>query len=139
MPTPAQVSAAVDTYVQALASRDRDAWLAAFSADAVLVDPVPSAPVSGGDGLGRFFDGLMAMADRVTVRPRQVLVCGAEAAVVFTTVAGPDAGGGVAFDGVLLVTVDDDGKLSEVRSYWQPDAIRQAGADDEPAGGARPA
>ncbi|HET9692467.1 MAG TPA: SgcJ/EcaC family oxidoreductase, partial [Acidimicrobiales bacterium] len=116
MPTRQQVAAAVDAYVRGLSARDRDRWLQLFTDDAVLVDPVPSDPVTGRSAIAAFYDGLAAMSERLVVVARQVVVCGAEAAVTFTTVAGPAAGGGVAFDGVLVLTVADDGRVSEVRS-----------------------
>ena len=133
MPTREQVRSAVDAYADSLSRRDRDRFVALFADDAVLVDPVPTEPVTGREAIGAFYDEVASTSERLVVRLRHVVVCGAEAAVTFTTVAGPAAGGGVAFDGVLVVTVNDDGRLSELRSYWEPDRLRPAPAADEVA------
>ena len=125
MPSPEQVRAAVDGYAAHLQARDRDAWLALFADDATVVDPVPSEPVVGRDAIAAFYDGLARMAERYRLEQRDVHVCGAQAALEYTLVAGPATGGGVAFDAVGVFTVDDDGRITSLTAYWEPSRLRQ--------------
>ena len=44
-------------------------------------------------------------------------VCGDEAATVFTF-TGTTQGGGIVFDGVEIFKVNDEGRIVELRAYW---------------------
>ncbi len=127
MPTPEQVSAAVAAYVDAYRQDNRqdgkDALLATFAPDAVWHDPVGAPPHEGHEGIGAFWDTVHTMADRVVLEPRDVIVCGAEAAMVFTINA--HTGGGVmVFDAVETFLVDDDGKITLLKAYWDMSRAR---------------
>jgi steroid delta-isomerase len=123
MPTPEQVRAAVDAYVDAYRQDSRDALLATFTPDAVWHDPVGESPHEGHEGIGTFWDTVHTMADRVVLEPRDVIVCGPEAAMVFTINA--HAGDGVmVFDAVETFLVDDDGKITLLKAYWDMSRAR---------------
>ncbi|MGH9095456.1 MAG: nuclear transport factor 2 family protein [Acidimicrobiales bacterium] len=123
MPTADQVRAAVDAYASALEKRDRDAWLDAFTENASVIDPVPAEPNAGREAIGKFWDGMMAMAERVVVEQRGLHLCGDQAALEYTLTLGPRQGGGMAFAGVEIFTVDDDGKITSAVAYWDPSEI----------------
>jgi len=124
MPSSDQVRAAVDGYVATFDSGDRSAWLALFSPDASLTDPVPADAVIGHKAIGEFWDGMMGMADRLRLESRAVHICGEEAALIYTVTAASSAGSGVSFDGVEIFTVDDDGLIVSAVAYWDPAQIR---------------
>lgn len=123
MTTPEQVRAAVGSYITHFQSRSREGWLALFAEDATVIDPVPAAPAVGREAIGAFWDGMAAMAERFAIVERSLHVCGDQAALVYTLVAGPAAGGGVAFDGVEIFTVDGDGRITSAVAYWDPSEI----------------
>ncbi len=123
MPTPEQVRAAVDAYVDSYRQNSRDAMLATFAPDAVWHDPVGQPPHEGHEGIGAFWDTVHTMADRIELVPTDVIVCGPEAAMVFTIQA--HAGdGGMVFDAVETFLVDDDGKISLLKADWDMSEAR---------------
>jgi steroid delta-isomerase len=123
MPSPEQVRAVVDDYLAAFPKKDREAFLGCFADDAEQVDPVPSPPNIGKEAIGRFWDNIVGMAERMEPQLDRVNVCGNEAAVVFTMNARTGDGGG-AIDIVDILEVNDDGKISSLRAYWDPAAMR---------------
>jgi steroid Delta-isomerase len=123
MPTPEQVRAAVDAYLDAYRQNSRDALLATFAPDAVWHDPVGAAPHEGHEGIGAFWDTVHTMADRIELVPTDVIVCGPEAAMVFTIQA-HTGDGGMGFDAVETFLVDDDGKITLLKAYWDMSRAR---------------
>ena len=113
----------VDDYLAAFPKKDREAFLGCFADDAEQVDPVPSPPNIGKEAIGRFWDNIVGMAERMEPQLDRVNVCGNEAAVVFTMNARTGDGGG-AIDIVDILEVNDDGKISSLRAYWDPAAMR---------------
>ncbi|HEY1635463.1 MAG TPA: SgcJ/EcaC family oxidoreductase [Acidimicrobiales bacterium] len=123
MPSPEQVRAVVDDYLAAFPKKDREAFLGCFADDAEQIDPVPSAPNIGKEAIGQFWDNIVGMADKMEPQLDRLSVCGNEAALVFTMNARTGDGGG-AIDIVDILEVNDDGKISSLRAYWDPAAMR---------------
>jgi steroid delta-isomerase len=117
MPTPEQVRAAVDAYVDAYARNDKAAFLALWAPDGVLEDPVGTPAHQGVEALGAFWDGARELADRIELSPRSVIVAGDEAAMVFDIRAHIGTGG-MLIEAVDTMRIDDDGRLVSVRAYW---------------------
>ena len=117
MPTPEQVRATVDAYVDAYARNDKAAFLALWAPDGVLEDPVGTPPHQGAEALGAFWDGARELADRIELVPVAVIVTGDEAAMVFEIHAHM-GDGGLLLQAVDVMRVDDDGRLLGVRAYW---------------------
>jgi steroid Delta-isomerase len=117
MPSPEQVRAAVDAYVAAYAANDRDAFLDVFADDGVIIDPVASPAHSGREARGAFWDTVHQLTERITFDVRDVVVCGNEAAMVFRIHAGTGEGG-IQIDAVDLFEVDDEGKVTLMKAYW---------------------
>ena len=124
MPTPEQVRSAVETYVASFNRNDREGWLAAFAEDAEHFDPVGTPPNVGREAIGAFWDRVRQLSGEIEFTARDVVVCGAEAAVPFTVSARGADGGGMEFDGVDLFAVDDEGLIASLRAYWDPVGIR---------------
>ncbi len=126
MPSPEQVQAAVDAYVAAYQENDRDAFLDAFATDGVIIDPVGTPPHAGRDARGAFWDTVHQLTERMTFDVKDVTVCGDEAAMVFRIHAATgDAG--IVLDAVDIFEVDDDGKISSMRAYWDMSRAVPAG------------
>lgn len=125
MPTPEQVRAAVESYVELFGAGNRDRWLALFAEDAVVVDPVPSEPHVGRKAIGGFWEGITSMADRVEIDQQALHICGDQAALVYSVKLANADGGGMAFDGVEVFSVDDQGLIRSVHAYWDPAELRR--------------
>jgi steroid delta-isomerase len=126
MPSPEQVRAAVDAYVDAYARNDKQAFLSLWAPDGVLEDPVGTPVHQGPDALGAFWDGARELADRIELVPRSVIVAGDEAALVFDIHA-HIGDGGMQMQAVDVMRVDDGGLLVSVRAYWDMAAATPLG------------
>ncbi|MGW5385013.1 nuclear transport factor 2 family protein [Nocardia sp. NPDC003963] len=62
-PTAADLREAVLASPRAVAAHDRAAWVGLFAGDAVVNDPVGSAPHTGTDAIARFYDTFIAPND----------------------------------------------------------------------------
>lgn len=113
MPSPEQIEAAVEAYVAAYNSDDREAFLAVWADDGVLEDPVGTPVHEGRDALGSFWDGVHELSPQIRLFPSHVHVAGDEAAMVFEIRTSA-----VVIDVVDILRVDDEGKLASVRAFW---------------------
>jgi uncharacterized protein (TIGR02246 family) len=127
MPTPEQVRAVAEAYVAASNANDKPAVLARFAPDAVWYDPVGQPPHVGAEGIGGFYDQTRALADRVEMKLRDVIVCGAEAAMVLEihVTMGESA---MTMDCIETVEVNDDGLIVGMKAYWDMSRARSRGA-----------
>ena len=123
MPTPEQIRATVDAYVDAYRRNDRQAAIDCFHPNAVWHDPVGQPPHLGHAGIGEFWDQTRKLASAIELSPTAVYVCGDEAAMVFdilTTIG--DAK--LTMQAVETFRVDDDGLVTEARAYWDAAEMR---------------
>jgi steroid delta-isomerase len=113
-------------YQATFSAGDREGWLALFADDAVLEDPVGSAPHEGLEAIAAFWDGVHARTERGTVRMTQgPAVCGREAAWAFeldVTVKGRRSLVEIIDHG----TFTDDGRIRSIRAFWSPATARPA-------------
>ena len=93
MPTPEQVRAAVDAYVDAYRQNSKEALVELFAPDGVWHDPVGAPPHEGREAIAAFWDTAHSMAEKIVLEPKDIVVCGAEAAMVFTINAHVGDGG----------------------------------------------
>ena len=117
MATPEQVREAVDTYVAAYQENDRAKLLEAFAPDGVMEDPVGTPPHVGRDAIGAFWDSAHQLADRLSFDVRDVVVCGSEAVMVFQ-IRAQIGDGGMLIDAVDVFEVGDDGKIRQVKAFF---------------------
>lgn len=111
------VRAIVDQYVSASNANDKAAVLALFAPDAVWHDPVGQPPHVGVDAISEFFDQTRTMADRIEMKPSDVIVCGNEAVMVFE-IHVTIGDGGMVMDAVETFEIDDAGLISGMKAYW---------------------
>ena len=126
MPTPDQIRSALDAYVDGFNTGDKEAWLAAFADNARQTDPVGTPENVGRVAIAGFWDRAAAMGDSIAFDMKDVIVCGDQAAMVWT-INLKQGEGGMSFDGVDIFTIDDDGKISEIKAYWEMSRARQIG------------
>lgn len=133
LPEPFQSHPARDASLasmRAVESRDRVAWLALFSDDAVVEDPIGPSPFSP-DGRGQrglaaieaFYDAVIG-PNEVRFRIDQSWACGAEVANVGTITTRMADGTVVHADGVFTYRVDGDGRIVALRAFWELDRLR---------------
>jgi uncharacterized protein (TIGR02246 family) len=112
------IEATIRAYAAAWAARDRGAWLDTFAESATQEDPVGSRMRCGREEIGEFWDTTMAAFDSIEIVPRDIFVIGDEAAMEWT-INGATAGGRVTFAGIDVFTLDDEGRITSVRAYWE--------------------
>jgi steroid delta-isomerase len=123
MPTPEEIKGVAEAYIAASNANDKDAVLALFAPDAVWFDPVGQPPHVGHDGVSEFFDQTRALADRIELELKEVIVCGTEAAMMLEIHAYM-GDGGMVMDCVETVEVDDNGKISGMKAFWDMSRAR---------------
>src|SRR5262245_34134947 len=124
--TPERVRAVVDQYVAGYRENDKAAVLALFAPDAEFHDPVGQPAHVGHEGIGAFWDQAHSLADRIVLEPRDVIVCGHEAAMIFEIHA-TIGDGGMVIDGVETFDIDDDGRIRTLRAFWDGSRARPKG------------
>jgi steroid delta-isomerase len=124
MPDADAIRATIDGYLAAFNAADRAAWLARWSPEATMEDPVGSPIRKGHEEIGAFYDDSQAMADRIRlVRTGSVRVAGHEAA--FPMEVRPVLGGTeFTVDVIDAMRFDDEGRIVAMRAYWDPTAMR---------------
>ena len=122
MPTPDQIHAAFRDYSAAVTSRDRGALLACLTDDIVQIDPYPSEPNVGKDAVLGFFEQTWTMAPELAFKPGRAIVGGDRGVFPFTIVAS-----GFEIDAVDVMTITDDGLISEITAYVDMAGARPAG------------
>lgn len=111
-----QVKATVANYVNALVARDRTAFLALFTDDAVLAVPVGTPPIIGKTALAAWFDGLMNSFETFDFIMEDSFVAGNEAALVFSIAAGQGANL-TNIRGVDVFAINGQGKILSLAGY----------------------
>ena len=122
--TDESILSTIERYQTTFSAEDRDGWLALFTDDAVLEDPVGSPPSEGREAIAAFWDAVHARTERSSVRMTQgPAVCGLEAAWAFeldVTVKGRRSLVGIIDHG----TFAEDGRIRRIRAFWSPDTAR---------------
>jgi steroid delta-isomerase len=123
MPTPEQVKSTAEAYITASNANDKPTVLAQFAPDTVWYDPVGQPPHVGVEGVGAFYDQTRALADRVEMKLLDLIVCGAEAAMILEIHA--TIGDSVMImDCVETLEVNDAGQIAAMKAYWDMSKAR---------------
>lgn len=132
--------AASQRSMNAVQARDRDAWLAIFTEDAVIQDPVGVSPLDpageghrGPEARATFWDTFIAPTESIGFDLHGSYAGGNEVANVATlTMRFPDGASAVC-EAVLLYRVDEAGQVESLKAFWEYDAMM---ATFTPGGGA---
>lgn len=116
--------------MRAVEAGDRAGWLALFSPDAHVEDPIGPSPFDptgagyhGIDAIGGFYDTVVA-SGAVYFTIRESYAAGHECANVGTITTTLPDGTRAIVDGVYTYRVDDDGRITNLRAYWEPERMR---------------
>jgi ketosteroid isomerase-like protein len=115
----------------AVAAKDRDGWLALFTDDAVVADPVGPSPFDpegnghrGKAAIAAFYDTVIASSESVSFELEKSYLCGDEVAdvgTIRTTLAG---GAHVAVvHCVMTYKSDGAGRIAALRAFWEFDQL----------------
>ena len=115
----------------AVEAGDRDAWLALFSDDAVVEDPVGPSMLDpdgtghrGPEAIAAFYDNVIGVNESIRFTIRESFACGDEVANVGTIRIAFTGGGAVEVDGVYCYRMATDGRLGGIRAFWEADRMR---------------
>ena len=118
--------------MEAVEAGDRAAWLALFADDAVVEDPVGPSPFDpeghghrGTEAIAAFYDNVVGPNESVTFQIERSYAAGNEVAnvgTITTTLAG--GAGQVHTDLVINYRVDDAGRVTALRAFWEMDRLR---------------
>jgi steroid Delta-isomerase len=110
---------------------DRDGWLALFSDDAIVQDPIGPSPFDpdgtghrGIEAIATFYDTVIANSEAITFDFTASYLCGdevAEVGTIRTTLAGGTHEAVV--HGVYTYRSNGAGKIAALRTYWQFDDV----------------
>lgn len=118
MPTPEQMTAAVHAYVAAFDAGDPEMAVAIFAADAVVEDPIGTAPRVGTDAIRQFYTESMATGAKLHLSG-PVRVAAAHAAFAMQVRLHWD-GSDMAIDVIDTFAFDQSGKVIEMKAYFGP-------------------
>lgn len=114
-PSNEQVEATVRTYLGLVADGTADQIAALYAEDAVLEDPVGSAPLRGREAIRGFYATIEPL--KVTTELQTIRVCGGEAAFQFHIET--DTGAGVAIlEPLENMVIGQDGLIQHMRAWW---------------------
>lgn len=111
----------------AVAARDKDAWLAVFTDDAIVEDPIGPSHFDpegkghrGKEAISRFWDLAIAPTTKIEFFFEDIYQCGNEEANVghILITAGDYK---VTAEGVFTYKANDQGQLVALRAYWEMD------------------
>lgn len=118
MPTPEQMTAAVHAYVAAFDAGDPEMAVAIFADNAVVEDPIGSAPRIGADAIRQFYTESMATGATLHLSG-PIRVAAAHAAFAMQVRLHWD-GKDMAIDVIDTFAFNDDGKVTEMKAYFGP-------------------
>lgn len=111
--------------IEAVESRDREAWLAMWDEDAVIEDPVGPSPLDeegrghrGMEAITAFYDNVIAPRD-VRFHIRHSMACGSECANVGTITTKDAIGNVFRTELVMVYKVNEAGKVLSLRAFWE--------------------
>ena len=126
MPDESVIRETIESYWKAFTAGDGDAWVALFTDDATVEDPVGSGVHRGREAIRAFFDTSHSLADSIELRSVDITaVVGNEAA--FAMEIRPVIGGAeMVLEAIDVMTFADDGRITSQRAFWQMEKMRPA-------------
>ena len=116
----------IENYLKAFTAGDGDAYVALFTDDATVEDPVGSPVHHGKDAIAAFFANSQSLAESIELRSLGVTnVCDGQAAFAFEI--RPTIGGATyLLNGIDVMTFAADGRITSMRAFFQMDHMRPA-------------
>jgi len=117
------VQKAIDKHFYFWNSGDKASWMANWSEDVVMLDPVGVPEKQGREALNQSWDYCFNGADKWTLEPIFTQIC-ADQAAVHVKSHGRVQGHDICVESIEIYWVNEDGKISKVHSYFSaPDVV----------------
>jgi steroid delta-isomerase len=122
----AAIGATLDQYLARFSAGDREGWLALWSDDATMEDPVGTPLKRGKDEIGAFYDETHKNVDTIELRPTAYrMICGDQ--VSFAMDVRLALGGQTMVLPVIdVMTFDADGHIASQRAFVDYAQLRPA-------------
>jgi steroid Delta-isomerase len=122
MSSPDELRQLVRTYAANVSSRDVDAVLGLFAADAIQSDPVGTTPYVGHESIRAFFQSAIDASAATLFEVSGIRVAGGQVAFDFQVTVTLETGKMI-ISGIEIFTVDDDNLITSVNAYWGDDDV----------------
>ena len=123
IPNPELIRNSVAQYFKATRSGDAYRWADCFANNVTFEDPVGTPPVNNPKEILEFGKKFMSGFETVGLHEEFVRVVGNEAAVRWTGRGLTKEGKQVRFEGINLFQFDREGKIIQLKGYWNPEQI----------------
>jgi steroid delta-isomerase len=110
----------VRAYFLAIRAMDPEAFANCFAEDGTTQDPVGTPAVTGRAAIRDFLASICTNFKSVSLTEDAVFVAGNGAAVKWSGKGTSANGKEVNFEGIDVIEVNQDGKIQNVRAYWNP-------------------
>ncbi len=118
MATTDDIKQTIADYVARFSANDRAGWLALFTEDATVEDPVGAEVKRGQAELGEFWDFVHSLSDSLELRlVGPVAVVGHEGAFAQRIVTSM-GGAKLAVDAIDVMTFAEDARITSMRAFW---------------------
>lgn len=108
----------------AVEEKRREDWLGLFADDARVEDPVGHLPeIAGTAALAQFWDQAIASMRSVEFEVTRQWEAGDEAMLLATVAVVGANGVEVSYDGTFNYALDETGKISSLRAFWDLPAV----------------
>ncbi|MDY7021310.1 MAG: nuclear transport factor 2 family protein [Cyanobacteriota bacterium] len=111
-------------YYRQVASLNSEGWLATFTDDALVYDPVGKPPINVKQDADKFFEILSKFYEKLEVVPDQIFVAGDGAAVKWTMDVTARNGRTATVEGIAIFELNEAGKIQKLQSYWDEAAMK---------------
>lgn len=119
MPTPQQIETVLHNHFDAWNSGDAERWFTNFTLDVLLEDPVGGPRKIGRQGLESSWEKSFCPGHHWRLEPLLLQICQDQAALHVRN-HGAMNDRTLTVDSIEIYTVADDGRISHVRTYFNP-------------------
>lgn len=113
----------VAQYFEATRSNDAQKWAERFASNAMVEDPVGTTPIHSSSEILELGKAFMSGFETVGLHEEFVHVVGNEAAARWTGKGITKNDKQVRFEGINVFKFNSDGKIVDLKGYWNPDKI----------------
>ena len=113
----------IDDYFAAVTGPDAAVLTALFADEAEIEDPVGAPPLVGPGGMAVFHKRLHRAWQSLVMTPSAPYVRGNRAAVRWTASGMSAAGKAIAFEGINVFEVGDDGRIARLQAFWDFESV----------------
>jgi len=120
------MEATINGYFTQMSAMNPQGWMALFTPDATIADPVGKPPVIAHEKATAFFQFLSQFYDRLEITPETPFISGTGAAAKWQMNVIAKNGKTAQAQGISVFEFNEAGKITALSSYWdEPQLIAQ--------------